>query len=171
MLVPHVVLGLLEPAPTHGYTLKAAYDERFGRERPLRYGQVYATLARLQREGLAAEVAIEAGAGPDRRLFAITPAGVEQLESWLTTPEPPQAYATSALFAKTMLALSSGRNPADVLDAQRAAHLARMRDVTALARGAEPTMRLSADFELAHLEADLRWIELAGERLAQQASS
>lgn len=165
MSVPHLLLGLLEPGPSHGYTLKSDYDSRFGRDRPLRYGQVYATLARLQRDGWAEEVAVEPGAGPERRLYAVTPSGVQELTAWLVTPEPPTTYANPVLFAKTVLALTSGRSAADVLDAQRAAHLVRMREVTRAARGADPLAKLAADFELAHLEADLQWIETAGARL------
>jgi DNA-binding PadR family transcriptional regulator len=164
-----VLLGLLEPRPTHGYTLKAAYDSRFGQERPLRYGQVYATLARLQREGWAQEVAVEPGAGPDRRTYAVTPAGVQELSGWLVTPEPPTAYAHGVLFAKTVLALTSGRSAADVLDAQREVHVRRMREVLRAARGADVLTRLAADHEVAHLEADLAWIETAGARLTEVA--
>jgi DNA-binding PadR family transcriptional regulator len=165
MSVPHVLLGLLEPGPQHGYTLKSAYDARFGRARELRFGQVYATLARLERSGLAEVVGVEHGEGPDRRVYAVTPGGVEELTSWMSTPEPPTAQAQSVLFAKTVLALMSGRSAADVLDAQRAVHLTRMRDVRRGAADGDVIARLAADHELAHLEADLTWIELAGRRL------
>src|SRR5439155_1103193 len=47
--VSSTMLGLLEPQPSHGYELKREYDRRFGRDRPLPFGQVYATLARLER--------------------------------------------------------------------------------------------------------------------------
>ena len=47
MSVPHTLLGLLEEQPRHGYDLKRAYDARFGLDRPLKAGQVYATLGRL----------------------------------------------------------------------------------------------------------------------------
>ena len=166
MSIPHVLLGLLEVEPRHGYTLKADYDERFGGGRPLRFGQVYATLARLQREGWAQEIAIEAGAGPERRRFAITNSGVQELTSWLSSPQPPTAYDTSVLFAKTVLALSSGRSAADILDAQRAVHLVRMREVTRGRRDGDWTRQLAADFELAHLQADLDWIETAAARIS-----
>ena len=46
MSVPLTLLGLLERGPSHGYDLKRDYDAYFGRGRPLRYSQVYATLAR-----------------------------------------------------------------------------------------------------------------------------
>jgi hypothetical protein len=44
--VPLTLLGLLERGPSHGYDLKRDYDAYFGRGRPLRYSQVYATLSR-----------------------------------------------------------------------------------------------------------------------------
>lgn len=171
MSIPHVLLGLLEPRPTYGYQLKAGYDERFGHDRPLRFGQVYATLARLQREGWAEEIAISPGAGPERKTFAITPQGVQELASWLGTPEPPTTYATSVLFAKTVLALSSGRSAAQILDAQRRVHVARMREVLRAPGKADVITSMSADFEVAHLEADLAWMERTAARLAEAAQA
>ena len=43
MSVPLTLLGLLERGPSHGYDRKRDYDAFFGRGRPLRYSQVYAT--------------------------------------------------------------------------------------------------------------------------------
>ena len=43
MSVPLTLLGLLERGPSHGYDLKRDYDSYFGKGRPLRYSQVYAT--------------------------------------------------------------------------------------------------------------------------------
>ena len=69
------------------------------------------------------------------------------------------------LFTKVVLALMLGR-PADrYLDAQRAAHLARMRELTELKRGGDLLDVLRADYGLFHLEADLRWIEMTAARL------
>jgi len=49
--VPLTLLGLLEREPSHGYDLKRDYDTYFGRGKPLPFGQVYATLGRLARDG------------------------------------------------------------------------------------------------------------------------
>src|SRR6266581_2702597 len=49
--VPLALLGLLEREPSHGYDLKRDYDAYFGRGKPLPFGQVYATLGRLARDG------------------------------------------------------------------------------------------------------------------------
>ena len=165
MSVGHALLGLLEPRPRYGYDLKREYDERLARTRPLKFGQVYATLSRLLRDGLVEIEAVEPGEGPDRKLYAITRAGVADLESWLSEPEPPEPHLQSVLFTKVVLSLLSGRRAADVLDAQRAAHLSRMRELTSMKRFGDLTDALVADYALFHLEADLRWIEMAGARL------
>jgi len=165
MSVAQTLLGLLESQPAHGYTLKQRYDQHFSRVKPLPFGQVYASLNRFERDGLADVVGVEAGAGPERRLYAITPEGVTAVESWMFEPEPPTTFASSVLFAKTTLALMSGRPAGDVLDAQRLAHLARMRELTQARQRADGIELLAITYELAHLDADLRWIEEAGRRL------
>ena len=167
MNIPCTLLGLLEPEPVHGYELKRAYDHRFGQDRPLPFGQVYATLGRLERDGRVEVRGTEPGSGPERKRYAITPDGVTTLEDWLTRPEPPEPHLQSVLFAKVVLALVSGR-PADrFLDVQRAAHLARMRELTAQRREGGLGQTLLADYALFHLEADLRWIDMTESRLDQ----
>src|SRR5208282_2579175 len=67
MSVPMALLGLLDREPSHGYDLKRDYDTYFGRGRPLPYGQVYATLSRLARDGKAIVGEAEPGARPADR--------------------------------------------------------------------------------------------------------
>lgn len=170
MTVPMALLAFLQPAPAHGFVLKRRYDRLLGAGRDLKVGQVYSTLARLERDGLALPHGVEAGTGPDRKLFAISDSGVTELAHWLESPETPEARP-SALLAKVILALASGRNADDVLDIQRAAHLQRMREVTAKRHSSTVVDRLVGDFELAHLEADLQWIETAGSRMKELTAS
>src|SRR5579872_990420 len=61
MSVPLTLLGLLERGPSHGYDLKRDYDAYFGRGKPVRYSQVYATLSRLARDGKAVAGPVEQG--------------------------------------------------------------------------------------------------------------
>jgi DNA-binding PadR family transcriptional regulator len=167
--VPCTLLGLLEPAPSHGYELKRAYDARFGQDKPLPFGQVYATLGRLERDGRVEVDGTEAGGGPERKRFAITPAGKEIVQRWLKTPEPPEPHLQTVLFAKVVLALLGGRPAERFLDAQRTAHLQRMRELTARRRKGDLGETLLADYALFHLEADLRWIDLTSSRLEELA--
>ena len=84
MSVPMALLGLLDREPSHGYDLKRDYDAYFGRGKPLPFGQVYATLARLARDGKASAGEAEPGAGPDRKRYTITEAGKNEVEAWLS---------------------------------------------------------------------------------------
>lgn len=165
MSIGHTLLGLLERGPRHGYDLKRAYDEHFGHDRPLHYGQVYATLSRLLKNGLIEESGVEQGGGPDRKRYAVTAEGVTDVERWLGTPEKPELYMQSTLYTKVVIALLSARDASDVLDTQRAAHLRAMRELTERKRGGDLADQLICDHALFHLEADLRWLELTAARL------
>lgn len=165
MTVPLALLGLLEREPSHGYDLKRDYDTFFGRDKPLPFGQVYATLARLARDGKVVATEAEPGSGPDRKRYVITEQGVSDIETWLTTPVEAEPHLQTVLFIKVVLALMSGRSAEKYLDTQRAAHLQRMRELTALRRSSSLVDALIADHGLFHLEADLRWIDLTAARL------
>ncbi len=166
MSIGQTFLGLLESSPRHGYDLKRAYDERFGRSRPLHFGQVYATLSRLLKNGLVEVESVEPGGGPERKRYAITDAGVTDVSRWLAQPEKPEPYLQSTLYTKVVVALMSGRDAEYVLDIQRAAHLRAMRELTARKADGDLADQLICDHALFHLEADLRWLELATARLA-----
>src|SRR5918998_3775615 len=104
MSIGQTFLGLLESSPRHGYDLKRAYDERFGRSRPLHFGQVYATLSRLLKNGLVEVESVEPGGGPERKRYAITHAGVTDVARWLAQPEKPEPYLQNTLYTKVVLA-------------------------------------------------------------------
>ncbi|GGM69478.1 PadR family transcriptional regulator [Longimycelium tulufanense] len=169
-IVGHTLLALLEGGPRHGYDLKRAYDERFGHDRPLHYGQVYSTLSRLLKNGLVEVDGLEAGGGPERKRYAITDAGITDVAAWLDTPEKPEPYLQNTLYTKVVLALMTGRSAADVLDAQRSEHLRMMRELTRRKAGGDLADQLICDHALFHLEADLRWLELTAARLDQLAA-
>jgi DNA-binding PadR family transcriptional regulator len=165
MSVPLALLGLLEREPSHGYDLKRDYDTYFGRGKPLPFGQVYATLARLARDGKVVPGEVEPGAGPDRKRYAITDVGKNEVEAWLAEPVDAEPHLQTVLFVKVVLALMLGRPAERYLDAQRGAHLQRMRELTELKRSGGLVDALLADHGLFHLEADLRWIDMTAARL------
>jgi DNA-binding PadR family transcriptional regulator len=171
MSVPFTLLGLLEREPSHGYDLKRDYDTYFGRDKPLPFGQVYATLARLSRDGKVVPGDAEPGAGPDRKRYAISLQGREQFESWLAEPVEPEPHLQTVLFSKVVLALMLGRSAEKYLDTQRAAHLGRMRELTEMKRSDSLVDVLLADHGLFHLEADLRWIDMTAARLPSLAAA
>ena len=165
MSLGQTFLGLLETRPQHGYDLKRAYDERFATKRPLAYGQVYATLSRLLKYGLVEVESVEPGAGPERKRYAVTDAGITDVAKWLAQPENPEPYLQSTLYTKVVLALLTDRPADDVLDIQRAEHLKQMRVLTRRKADGDLAEQLICDHALFHMEADLRWLELTAARL------
>ncbi|MET9250027.1 PadR family transcriptional regulator [Nonomuraea sp. NPDC003709] len=171
MSVPLALLGLLEREPSHGYDLKRDYDTYFGGGKSLPFGQVYSTLARLVRDGKIAAGQSEPGDGPDRKRYAITPVGRNEVERWLAEPVEAEPYLQTVLFTKVVLALMLGRDAAGYLDAQRATHLRRMRELSEIKRGGALIDTLLADHALFRLEADLRWIDVTQARLGALAET
>jgi DNA-binding PadR family transcriptional regulator len=171
MSVPLTLLGLLEREPSHGYDLKRDYDTFFGRGKPLPFGQVYATLSRLARDGKVVVSEVGPGVGPDRKRYLITDRGAIEVDQWLTEPVEPEPHLQTVLFAKVVLSLMLHRPAEEYLDTQRAAHLRRMRELTELKRTGTLVDALLADHGLYHLEADLRWIEMTAARLDQLAKA
>lgn len=164
-----MLLGLLDREPSHGYDLKRDYDTYLGRDKPVPFGQVYTTLARLVRDGKVTPCDVEPGTGPERKRYSITELGKDEVEGWLKAPVDPEPHLQPLLFVKVVLALMLGRSAERYLDVQKRAHLRRMRELTKLRRSTELIDSLLADYGLFHLEADLRWIDLAGARLAELA--
>lgn len=171
MSTAHALLGLLAAGARHGYELKREHDARLPMVRPLAFGQVYATLGRLVRDGLIVELGQERVGGPDRTAYELTAAGRAALDGWLLAVEPPGQYINSALFQKVVIAvLVAGEDAArQYLAAQRAAHSQRLRELTAAKTdpGASLTDVLSADYAIGHLSTDLRWIETTIARVAE----
>jgi DNA-binding PadR family transcriptional regulator len=53
MSVRHAMLALLSEGPKYGLRLREEFEDRTGEVWPLNVGQVYTTLQRLERDGLA----------------------------------------------------------------------------------------------------------------------
>ena len=138
------LLGLLEREPSHGYDLKRDYDIYFGRGRPLPFGQVYATLARLASDGKAV-----VGRGGTREPVLIAsatrsprPGGTRSRRGW-PSRSAAEPHLQTDLFVKVVLSLMLGRPAEKYLDVQRAAHLARMRELTDLKQKGRSSTRCS----------------------------
>ncbi|GHD43211.1 MULTISPECIES: PadR family transcriptional regulator [Streptomyces] len=167
MSTRHILLGLLAGGPSHGYDLKRRHDERFPQARPLAYGQVYTTLQRLVRDGLAELDGTDSDGGPERTMYRSTEDGTRELAHWAGEIAPPAPFVTNEIFAKVVVGILASTDAAGYLRAQRAAHMARMRELTAVktSPGADLATVLSADYALTHLDADLRWMDTTAARL------
>jgi DNA-binding PadR family transcriptional regulator len=164
-------LALLRGGPRHGYELKREHDAWFPDGRPLAFGQVYSTLARLERDGLVEVVETRSDGGPERTVYALTAAGERQLTEWLAEPAAPAGTGGEEIVRKAVVALRTDSDVDGFLSRQRAAHLRRMHALADMSPGSDPAARLAREHLLAHLDADLRWLELAAEWLRPRQSA
>jgi DNA-binding PadR family transcriptional regulator len=171
MSVRHALLGLISQRPRHGYELRAALEALVGGQQnwDLKASQVYTTLTRLQEGGLISEQAVEQDGGPERRIYAITPAGRAVLAEWLTTPvaTTPQR---DELYLKLVLSLvSEGADAHGLIYAQRSSLYRALHALTAQRAQADPKRDLARilllDQAVMHVEADLRWLDMVEARM------
>jgi DNA-binding PadR family transcriptional regulator len=143
----------------HGYDLKRLVDRYVAPDHPVAYAQVYATLERLERRGWVRVAGVERVDGPDRRRYAITAAGVDELERWLTAPIRPEPHLQTALYTKIVLAMMAGRPVGPLVATERAARRERIRELTEARGAGDVPIELLADHALLHVEGDLRWLD------------
>jgi DNA-binding PadR family transcriptional regulator len=171
MSVRHAVLGLLAQHPRHGYELRAAFQALVGGEEnwDVKPAQIYTTLARLEQAGLVVEDSIEQDAGPEKRIYALTPPGHQALQEWFASSiEPDRQH--DEFFLKLMIGLVSGvADPYRLIQTERAHLYQELHGITEHRSYADPSRELAGilllDKAVMHVEADLRWLDMIEARL------
>jgi DNA-binding PadR family transcriptional regulator len=167
MSIKYALLSLLDHQPHHGYQLKTAVEGWLGQTWPLNIGQVYTTLARLERDGLVALGEVDA---QGRQTYQITPAGRAALADWFATPVPRDGLVRDELLVKLVAAVAAGDGTAlGVIRGQRTATLQLLQQHTRTKAQAERQGNLPqlvvADLLIAQAEAEVAWLELCEARL------
>ena len=168
MSVKHGLLALLCSGPRYGYELKSAFEARTGETWPLNVGQVYTTLARLERDGL---VARDGQDGDGHDLFRLAGPGERELETWWDTAVEREAPARDELAIKLALAVGlPGVDAREVLQRQRTATVRALQTHTrrksALPAG-DTAAALVLDALVFAAEAEVRWLDHCEARLAR----
>ncbi|WP_433167050.1 PadR family transcriptional regulator [Kribbella sp. CA-247076] len=174
MSIRHALLALLAEGPKYGLQLRQEFESRTGEVWPLNVGQVYLTLQRLERDEL---VESEDAAGVERegpqKTFRITPAGQDELTTWLRTTPDVAGPPRDELVIKVLVALRlPGADVPALLQAHRRHLVELMQRYTHLkaeAPDSELSLALIADAELFRLEAVVRWLDATEARLAHQS--
>jgi DNA-binding PadR family transcriptional regulator len=167
MSIRHSLLALLSEGPKYGFQLRQEFEASTGDVWPLNVGQVYTTLQRLERDGLAESDDIEED--ERQRNYRITKEGDEELARWLRTPpdlsEPPR----DELVIKVLVA--SRLNDVDVyevIQVHRRYIVQLMQQWTHLKEdevGFDLAFALAVDAELYRLDSVVRWLDAADGRL------
>ncbi|MFB8399101.1 PadR family transcriptional regulator [Streptomyces yangpuensis] len=130
MSIRHGLLALLERGPRYGSQLRTEFETRTGSTWPLNVGQVYTTLARLERDGLVAPDGEDAAG---HTLYAITDTGRAELREWYERPVDRANPPRDELAIKLAMAVgSTGVDIRAVIQSQRHATIRAMQDYTRL---------------------------------------
>ena len=171
MSVRNAILGLLALRPRHGYELRSAFEAIVGGEQnwEVKPAQIYTTLSRLEEGGLVQQTAVEQEGGPEKRIYAITPSGRNELDSWFNGSVQGDQQRDE-FYLKLMLSLATGEaDPYRVIQVQRARLYQDLHNVTTQRQALDPRRDLAQmlllDKVVMHLEADLRWLDMVESRL------
>lgn len=169
MSVRHSLLALLEEGPMYGYQLRAEFERRTGGTWPLNVGQVYSTLARLERDGL---VEARGDDGEGHRMYAATAAGTAAVGDWFATPVARSQPARDELAIKLAVAVTvPGVDVGAMIQQQRSATMTALQEYTRLkARAtvddpAELAWTLVLDSLVFAAESEIRWLDHCETRL------
>ena len=170
MSVRQALLALLDEQPMYGAQLRAQFERRTGGTWPLNVGQVYQTLARLERDGL-----VEAAGAPDedgRIAYRLTDAGRVASASWWNTPVDRAEAPRDELVIKLALAVTvPGVDVPGVVQTQRTQTLRQLQDLTRLKQRADAQSDLAWLLVLDNLvfaaEAEVRWLDHVEARLVR----
>jgi PadR family transcriptional regulator AphA len=164
----YAVLGMLSLGPMSGYDVRRLIGESIGHAWSESYGQVYPALRSLAGEGLATVETEEQEGRPNRKVYTITEAGLEELRRWVAGPIEPRPRRNELL-----LKLFFGRHvPAShfvgVVEQVREQQARALEEFAAAEEDAPPEDRESPDFPYWTMtlrfgrligEATLRWCD------------
>lgn len=183
MSVKHALLGILADKPSHGYELKAQFEEKLGEFWELNFGQIYQSLDRLHKDGLVAFEDVEQDDKPDKKIYRLTEAGRDEFEEWRKQPVKAEPRSLrDELFLKLMfLKPEDSSRILPVLQSHQSVYMAHMMQLTnrkyeleeqfqrQMEKAANETERqaieqekvistLLIDVAIYHAEADIRWL-------------
>ena len=161
-IVREVLLALLAKEASHAYELRARLALALGPlAEALNEGQVYVTLARLEKSGLVSSMRVGQADRPDRKVYELTEAGRDRVTNWLedvSWPKPAPAEFHLKLVAVAAAGLG---DPVGIVNLQRRELLFELRDAerAALAEPDGSVAALLLEGVVLRLQADLRWLE------------
>ncbi|MFE9256418.1 PadR family transcriptional regulator [Streptomyces sp. NPDC006879] len=178
MSIRHGLLALLDQGPRYGSQLRTEFEARTGSTWPLNVGQVYTTLARLERDQLVAPGGEDAAG---HTLYAITESGRQELRQWYERPVERSNPPRDELAIKLAMAVSTPEvDVRAVIQAQRHATVKAMQDYTRLKARALATIESASSHErddvawllvleqlIFQTEAEARWLDHCESRLTR----
>jgi DNA-binding PadR family transcriptional regulator len=161
MSVSMSLLAMLDERPMYGLELKNVFEESTGGVWPLNVGQVYTTIARLERDGLVTLAEESDG----QKLYAITDAGREEMAGWFGQPSRGASETRDEIVLKPTIDVVA------VIQSERKALLQELQQYTRLKTdpptGNDLSWEILLDSIIFKIEARVRWLDACETRIAR----
>jgi DNA-binding PadR family transcriptional regulator len=175
MLLRYAILWCLARGIRHGYDIRRALGEMSDGLWDINPGHVYQAFRALERDGLVRLVSIVPQHNlPDRKEYALTPAGHDALAVWIGQPVPAERPTKDEALLKLVFLVEQDQPDALIrfLAAQRRIY-ERDRDRLAAQVAALPPEdragRLMVQAAIEDVEANLRWLAHAQATMSDAA--
>lgn len=168
------LLALLAEKPSHGYELKQAFDDRFGAVwPPINAGQIYNTLAALERDNLITGKDVPQRGAPSRRVYELTDEGRSAFDSWVREPSASPKLKED-IIVKLVLAYVAGTvDPMILIDRQRREYFKVVRELNDLAAShdGDPSTQVLIAGASFYVEALLKWMDVCERVFATRSAT
>lgn len=92
MALEHALLVSLSERPASGLDLTRRFDRSIGFFWSATHQQIYRVLARMEADGWVRSEVVPQTGRPDKKVYAVAPAGAAELARWLAEPAPAEAF-------------------------------------------------------------------------------
>ncbi|GBE24766.1 transcriptional regulator PadR-like family protein [bacterium BMS3Bbin02] len=167
MSIRHALLALLAEGPKYGLQLREEFESRTGEVWPLNVGQVYATLQRLERDGL---IAPDGPHDTREKSYRLLAEGRAELQEWLESPSTVGHPRRNDLVVRILVAVTVPDVDVIAVIQRHRRHLIEvMQEYTRLKADADDHLAflMVADSEIFRAEAAVRWLDACEARLRE----
>ena len=168
------ILALLAEKPAHGYELKQAFDERFGAVwPPINAGQIYNTLAALERDNLVISRDEPQRGAPPRRVYELTEQGRAAFDSWVSEPSASPKLKEDFIVKLVLAHIAGTVDPMVLIDRQRREYFRIVRELNDHAARSkhDPATQVLIGGASLYVEALLKWMDLCEQVFGTEPSA
>ena len=166
-------LAVLQAKPASGYEIKKTLESApLNHFQDISFGAIYPALTWLAESGLATGSALTQDKRPDKKVYRLTPKGLEHLNSALLQPPAPDRFRSDFLLILFLADLLPQDHVTEIIEARIAdleqeAEAMRSCDLSDI----PPAQRFVHDFGLAYYEFAADWLRSNRDRMNSEASS
>jgi len=170
--ITYAVLGLLaKKGPLSGYDLKAYFDLIIAPAWNAGHSQIYKELRRLEELGWATMTLEKQEGRPDRRVYAVSKAGLAGLRAWHERPPEQTVFRDELLLRLLYGEFAEREDLLAALKASRGYHEQRLAFYEQKVAGVDRFTALAARAAVEIEKAHLRWIDATAAALKRARRS